>query len=168
MAGAELLGLLGEALGERVGDPGGDIGTKFTSVAVPVVIWRADAFDDMAMTSSASGQFGTTDKQTQVSLINGEHPLAAGLPATSNQTIYTAGEWVSWGIPAIGATVVSRLAGSSNQATLFGYDTGSLMVGRIAPARRVGLFLRDNQASRLTLVGWNLFEAAVTWAVSGN
>jgi subtilisin family serine protease len=142
----------------------GDIGTKFTSVAVPVVIWRADAFGNMAMTSGS----GTTDKQTQVSLVNGSHPLSAGLPASTSQTIYTAGEWISWGTPASGAVVISRLSGSSTQTTLFGYDTGSQMVGRTAPARRVGFFLRDNQASRLSSTGWNLFEAAITWAVSGN
>lgn len=142
----------------------GDIGTKFASVAVPVVIWRADAFDLMAMASAS----GTTDKQTQVSLVNGSHPLSAGLPASTSQTIYTIGEWTSWGTPASGAVVIGRLAGSSNRATLFGYDAGSQMVGRTAPARRVRFFLRDNQAVWLTSTGWNLFEAAITWAVSGN
>ncbi len=148
--------------------PGGDIGTKFTSVAAPVVIWRADAYGGMAMTSTSPGQSGTTDKQTQVTVVNGQHPLSAGLVRFSNQTIYTSGDWTSWGIPAAGATVVGLRSGSPNQATLFGYDTGSQMVGRTAPARRVGLFLRDNQAGRLSANGWNLFEAAITWAVSGN
>ncbi|MDX2007577.1 MAG: S8 family serine peptidase [Meiothermus sp.] len=145
---------------------GGDVNTKFAAVAVPVVVWRADVFDEMGLT--AAGQSGTTDKLTQVSLVNGTHPLAAGLSAPSNPAVYTAGEWFSWGVPGSGAVVVGRMANNAAQANLFAYDTGAQMVGRTAPARRVAFFMRDNQASKLTPVGWNLFEAAVTWAVSGN
>jgi hypothetical protein len=42
------------------------------------------------------------------------------------------------------------------------------MVGLTAPSRRVGFFLNTNQGGKLTSTGWNLFEAAITWAASGN
>jgi hypothetical protein len=42
------------------------------------------------------------------------------------------------------------------------------MVGMTAPGRRIGFMLYDTGAARLDWAGELLFNAAVTWAVSGN
>jgi hypothetical protein len=92
--------------------------------------------------------------------------MGAGMPA-GNYGIYTSSDVVTWGRPGSSANIITLLPGSS-QATIFGYDTGAQMVGLTAPARRVGFFLATNQGGKLTRNGWNFFEAAITWAVSGN
>jgi hypothetical protein len=38
------------------------------------------------------------------------------------------------------AQVIATRVGSSNDAAIYSYDTGDAMVGRVAPARRVGFF----------------------------
>jgi hypothetical protein len=146
----------------------GDTNTKFRNVTVPVLIWRSDLFDDMALTTSASGQFGSTDKLTRVKVLQSTHPLASGYSSLLNPTVYSAGEWQTWGIVGSGAVNVASLESDSSKSVIFAYDTGSSMISMTAPARRMGFFLRDNQASKLSTSGWQFFESAITWATSGN
>ncbi len=140
--------------------------TVFRNVGVPVVVWRPDIFDDMGMTGTTTDQFGSSSGQTQATVTSTIHPMGAGMPA-GNYGIYTSSDVVTWGRPGSSANIITLLPGSS-QATIFGYDTGAQMVGLTAPARRVGFFLATNQGGKLTRNGWNFFEAAITWAVSGN
>jgi subtilisin family serine protease len=146
----------------------GDTNTKFRNIGVPVLIWRSDLFDDMALTTNASGQFGSTDKLTRIKVLQSTHPLASGYSSLLNPTVYNASEWQSWGVTGTGAVKVASLEADITKSVIFAYDTGSQMISMIAPARRVGFFLRDNQASKLTEAGWQLFESAITWATSGN
>jgi len=50
------------------------------------------------------------------------------------------------------------------KSPLFAYEKGASMPGIIAPASRVGFFLKNETASVLNESGWNLFDAAVLWA----
>src|SRR5207247_1164767 len=55
-----------------------DVGSKFRSVGVPVFVCENAIFDDMGMTATTTGSFGTTAASSvAVNLPN--HPLAAGL-----------------------------------------------------------------------------------------
>ena len=40
------------------------------------------------------------------------------------------------------------------------------MIGLVAPARRVGLFMFRDTANSFTPEGWELFDAAVYWSIS--
>ncbi|MGQ0825984.1 MAG: hypothetical protein ACT4OX_13315 [Actinomycetota bacterium] len=51
------------------------------------------------------------------------------------------------------------------RAVLFGYETGTTMVGVTAPARRVGLPLNTTTTTRRNATGWKLIEGAIGWAV---
>ena len=146
----------------------GDTNTKFRSVTTPVLVWRSELFDDMAMTTNASGQFGTTDDLTRIKILQSTHPLASGLSTLINPTVYSSSEWQTWGLPGSGAIKVASLDTDSTKSVLFAYDKGTQMVSITAPARRAGFFLRDNQGSKLSNTGWQLFESAITWATSGN
>jgi uncharacterized repeat protein (TIGR01451 family) len=138
------------------------VSTKFRSVAVPVVLWESGLYADMGMTSKTSSNYGTTTNQTQVSITDPTHPLANGNAGTVS-VVNTSGA-LSWGKPSANAVLVATIVGAADRKAIFGYETGAVMPGLIAPARRVGLFLSDNTAATLSTNGWALFNAAIWWA----
>jgi hypothetical protein len=140
-----------------------DVGSKFRTVKVPVVAWENGILDDMGMTSTAAGAFGTT-AGTSVVISAPNHPLAAGL--TGTVTVVTSSDPLTWGQPNGNAFKVATLAGSSTNAPIFAYEPGASMPGLVAPARRVGFFLGDLGATKVTAAGWSLFDAAVKWAAA--
>jgi RHS repeat-associated protein len=143
----------------------GDVGVKFRDVTVPVIVLEPLLFDDMKMTGTAQGtDYDVLNSQTQVSIFTPGHPLAAGL--TGTVTVNTSPIIFSWGNPSTGAIKAATLVGNPGRATSFGYAGGTSMVGMNAPARRVGLFILNDNATSLTADGWKLFDAAVGWAGS--
>jgi len=140
-----------------------DVNTKFKNVAVPVVVWESNLFDDMGMTGTVSGaDFGVSGAQTQMSMLASSHPLAAGLSGTV--TVTNSSDGFGWGKPAASAINVAAQTSDATKIVVFGYEAGSAMVGLSAPARRLGFFLRDDTAANLTGNGWRLFDAAIAWA----
>jgi hypothetical protein len=140
----------------------GNVGTKLTNVTVPVLSMQAFIFDDLKMTGTVSGtDFGSLSGQTQVNLVDPTHPMARNLGGlrTANSTAAT----YAWGVPGASALLVGQLA-SGTRAAIFGYQTGSPMVGQNAPARRVGLFFDPIAAGSFAPDGHSLFDAAVYWA----
>jgi hypothetical protein len=114
----------------------------------------------MAMTGRVAGTDYGTPTQTQVA-VSGTHPLAAGLAGTV--TVVTAASAFNWGKPGASAAIGARVA-VGTQATSFGYEAGSPMVGYAAPSRRVGLFIGTPASTKLNANGWKLFDAAARWA----
>jgi uncharacterized repeat protein (TIGR01451 family) len=142
------------------------VGTKFRTVTVPVVLWESGLFLNMGMTPSGNQNSGTTNSQTQVKILNGAHPLAAGFSNT-NITV-SASNAMTWGKPNANATSVATLVSDTTKSVIFGYETGVAMPGLTAPARRVGLYMTDNTAASFTTNGGNLFDAAIKWATGGS
>ena len=142
-----------------------NVGTKFTSVTVPVINCEQALHDDLGMTSSASGNSGSTANQTQINIIGAGHPLAAALP-NAPVTIYTSAQAITWGKPSVNAVKIATTMSSSAQISIFGYESGAAMVSGNAPARRVGFFLQDAGAAFLTASGTALLDAAITWAAN--
>jgi hypothetical protein len=138
------------------------VGTKFRTVAVPVVLWESQLYTNMGMTGSTNNDFGTITKQTQVKITNASHPLAAGL--SGNVTVLNVSGTMSWGKPNANAAAIATAATDSTKTLIFGYASGATMPGLTAPARRVGLFMNDTSAASFTSNGGLLFDAAVKWA----
>ena len=152
-----------------ISDTVGDnyVNSKFRNVTVPVVVMRNEIYDDMGMTNVVSGtDFYDLSAQTQINILDSTHPLAGGL--SGNQTVYTSSHWMGWGVPTTSAVKVGSVSGNSNRTLIFGYDQGATMVGMTAPARRVGFFFSDTSANVMNNQAGQLFEAAVTWAVTRN
>ncbi len=150
-----------------------DVNTKFRNVAVPVVTWEAQLFDDLGMTSNTNGSFGTATGQTAVVINNNAHPLGAGLLLGNTAQYgsgYPTGVTMSWGKPNANAILIATLPSDSTRAAIFAYDKGVAMVGLNAPARRVAFMFHDTSSTKITDSWWSswLFDAAITWAVSGN
>jgi hypothetical protein len=141
-----------------------DVNTKFTDVAVPVVLWDNELYADMKMTGTVSGtDFGATNDQTTTTILDQAHALAAGREGTV--AVAETGS-LTWGRPGASALMIAGLAQDRSKYTIFAYEKGTDVVGQMAPARRVGLFLQDNTAALLTHFGWTLFDAAITWAAN--
>jgi RHS repeat-associated protein len=141
----------------------GDVNTKFRDTTVPVVVMEQGIHDDMKMTGTVSGtDYGTASSQTTLTITNPGSPLAAGL--TGNVTLASAARTVYWGKPAATASVIATQTGNANRALIFAYETGTQMVGLVAPGRRVGFFMSDTGSDDWTNEVWDLFDAAIDWA----
>lgn len=141
-----------------------DINTKFKTVAVPALVSREAALDDMGMTGSVTPCYTGAD-QTQVSIVAPTHPLAARLSGTVEVASISP---FGCGLPNSNAAKVATLASDSSKSTIFGYEKNAAMPGVTAPARRVGFFARGDAASNFNSAGWALFDAAVKWVVAAN
>ncbi|MBM7844618.1 Calx-beta domain-containing protein [Herpetosiphon giganteus] len=142
------------------------IGSMFRDTPIPVLVWENAIFDDMQMTGSTNGtHFGVTAAGTQLTITNASHDLAAGLNGTIS--VYTSAQTMSYGgnLPT-SAINIAYAAGNSTKRVIWGYESGTSMVGLTAPARRVGIFFGDLNTNQLTNQGWQLFDAAVTWAMT--
>jgi mannan endo-1,4-beta-mannosidase len=143
-----------------------DISSDLTSIAIPLINAESLIFDELGMTGAKQNtDQGNTGGQT-ITITNPNHMMAAGLSGTVQ--VLSAEDRLVWGKPAPSAQVIAELAGDPGKAVLFGYDTGDQMISLPAPARRVGIFLSYQNAPRLTIDGWRLFDAAVDWAIDNS
>lgn len=139
------------------------VGDTFKDAAIPVILSEGFLFDNMAM--SASGE--TTKTRTQVTVVAPDDPLAAGFPA-GNQRVYTTAEKLSFGEPSADATVVAHEPGKPQNAVIFSYDPGDILVdGTPAAGHRVGLFPTYQGAQVLNGSGVAFVDAAVQWVLDG-
>lgn len=144
-----------------------NVNTAFSDVAIPVINWEKSLLDEMYL---AGGQGNIDDSLSLDINISAEgHPLAAGL--SGRVTVYgntVTSETTSNGRFLTGSPSASAIdvASSGGNSVYFAYDKDAAMVGGIpAPERRVAFFLWDVEAAHFTVQGWQLFDAAVAWAV---
>jgi len=131
---------------------------KFKDVAVGCLVMEVWVYDDMKM---ASGMAFVVDKTT-VTIVDDTHPLAGGF--SGEVTVYDPMYSMGVGIPFGDGVAVAQ----GSDTVLFGYDTGDLMDGMNAPARRTGFFLPAELnpfENNLTADGLALFDAAVAWTL---
>jgi len=141
------------------------IGPKFRDVAVPVVCSEPYLLDDLAMTGPVGNvDLGFVNGATSIAILEPGSALAAGTRGTV--TVFAMPAELGWGVPGPAALRVASLVGEPQKLTIFAYPAGAMMIGRAAPAARVGLFSGnlDNQTAMLTGDGLKLFSAAVSWA----
>ena len=159
---------------ESVGS--GNVNTEVVESTSPILLYEAYLYDDFAWTGgtisndfAAGDDGGNTppDMTDSITIVQPDHPLAAGLPA-GDVPVYTAPGRIAWGNVSSGATVVATLPGEPDAATIFVYEAGALdRDGFPVPARRVGLFpsgltLTD---SELTEEGLGLFNSALNFVL---
>ena len=141
----------------------GYIGSKFTQTTVPVLNFEPWLYDDLKMTGqSENWHYGMVSNKNKVKILDSSHPIAGGLSWT--QTVYSYYRDMSWGVPSNAAAKIAEVYGCPGSYAVFAYDKGDYMVGMNAPGRRVGFFLNNGTATKLTSIGWQLFDNAVVWA----
>src|SRR4029077_12895864 len=124
-------------------------GAKFLKTPVPVIVWESALEDDFSF-QAAGGV--TTNDQTQINIVNPNHPLAAGFPA-GLLTVTTSPQTFSEGTP-VGAHVIATIAGDPSLALLYYYEKGEKgATNFIMPGRRVFFLLQDNTATVANAAG---------------
>ncbi len=142
----------------------GNVNTKYTTVAVPLINCEPGLMDDLKLTGIATTEYGSAFNQTQINIIGAGHPLAAGLP-NGLTTVFNSVQTTIWGKPNDNAVSIATIAANATQACIFGYQSGAGMVGINAPARRIGFMLADATPASLNTAGMQLLESAILWAV---
>ncbi len=147
--------------------PQSAVTTKFRRVAVGVLCLNAQLFNDHGLTGRAWGtQAGTKAKQSKLTIVSPDHPLAGGLRGRSVRVTRKAADFGWGGLPSANAVVAATIVGEPDHAASFGYESGTAMVGGfIAPARRTGLFTTESAINGMQAgsKGWALWDAAVKW-----
>jgi hypothetical protein len=143
---------------------------KLRNISVPVIVAQPRSFSAMGLVPTGAGNWGGLDvSQTQVNVtdISTFSTLAANIPSTGNRDVYTTGGAIIWGRPNPTAVSVAQTTSLAANKTVFGYETGSQLVGgQTANARRVGFFLNTFDIAKLKpQYGDSLFNRAICWAL---
>ncbi len=143
-----------------------NVGTKWRDVTIPVFCAEDYNYDEFGMTGLViNTDYGFIPNLTRMTIVEGNSPLAGGLPPGTFDVFTSAGR-LQWGIPNANATIAATIENEPTKATIFGYRTGAMMSGGIAaPARRTGFFLQTftQEMTLLTPAGLELFDAATRW-----
>jgi hypothetical protein len=142
----------------------GLIGTRLRDVRAGVFTLEGFMAPLMGMSGPAQdSDFGETLAQ-QLVITQPSHPLAAAL--TGVVDVLTTPGILQWAKPSTAATVVATMVGRNDLAAVYAYEAGAMMVGLVAPARRVALGSDQATAPNYTDGMWRLFDAAARWAAS--
>jgi len=151
---------------------------KFRDVRVPAIVMKDGVIEEMGMGTGPNGGYSTAVGQTSLTIVKAGDPLAAGL--TGNVRVYTTmagapcppcylhhvqdSDRIIYAFPGAAAKVIATIVGQPKQAAIFAYDSGAMMVGLAAPAKRMGFFIhRDTDYSP---DGLKLFDAAVDYLLA--
>jgi hypothetical protein len=144
-----------------------DVLPGWRTLPVPLVTWENDLLDDLAMSGKRHDvDFGETDKERYLWMVNAPHPVSAGLPA-GTINVYGKQAAMSWGKPGLGAAIIATVYGQPDKAAIFAYERGATMdYEMLAPARRVMFFMSNDSFTNLSSSGQRLFDAAIDWAIA--
>jgi hypothetical protein len=139
----------------------------WASLPVPIIVLEHYLLPRLGMTTEAN--HGFHEPVTQLALVSDDPLMAAGFPK-GNVTVYSKTGEFFWGIPTAQAVTIATVVGTPARAVTFGYPAGSMMAGRVAPARRVQAFVAvhappPNPTEMLTADGLKLFGGCVSWAI---
>lgn len=135
----------------------------FHTLAKPIIAMKASLFDELGMTGAVRGADSGEDTGAEVRITDAAHPLAAGLSGLVR--IVPAPAAVTWGRPPPGAAKIAVMGLEPTKVALFAFERGTMMLDRVAPARRVGFFATDRSGVSGTNEAMRLFDAAVDWSL---
>ena len=151
---------------------------KFRDVHVPAMVMKDGVIEVMGMGAGPDGGYSTAVGQTSLTIVTPGDPLAAGL--MGNVRVYTTmagapcppcylhhvqdSDRIIYAFPGAAAKIIATVVGQPKQTAIFAYDSGAMMVGLPAPAKRMGFFIhRDTDYSP---DGLKLFDAAVDYLLA--
>jgi hypothetical protein len=103
---------------------------------------------------------------TDITIVDAQSPLAAGLPA-GDVTVYGMKGEVFWGMPGSGALKIASVKGNANQWVIFAYPKGAMMMTKKAAGKRLQFFLGAHLVPTKFLndKGVQLLDAAIAWSI---
>jgi hypothetical protein len=134
----------------------------FSTVTAPIILMERGLLARLGMTSSDKW----AEPVTALTIVAGDSPLAAGLPA-GDQVVYSKPGEFFWGMPSAEAIKVATVKGNPNQWVLFAYPAGAMMVGKKAAGKRLHFFFGSHLVpdTYLNDTGKKLLGAAIDWSV---
>ncbi len=139
----------------------GTLAAKLVATTAPVLCMENAVLDSMEMTGPAAADSGNMTNQTTITIARVGHPLAAGL--TGSPIVATMGNPMTWGVPAAAAVKVATITGMPTRVSIFAYTANDMMIGRVAPAKRVGFYAQAEAIATATPDGNKLIDAAIDW-----
>jgi hypothetical protein len=136
----------------------------FTDVPVPIIVTEQNVLSRLKMASAA----GFTEKMTKLTFIS-EHELAGG--NQGDVEVYTPRQEFFWGKPSSAALRIAHVQGQPEQVSYFAYETGAMMVGALAPAKRVQFFHASHspdpidRSLYLNEAGLELLDITIDWCL---
>jgi hypothetical protein len=134
----------------------------FSTVTAPIILMERGLLARLGMTSSDKW----AEPVTALTIVAGDSPLAAGLPA-GDQVVYSKPGEFFWGMPSAEAIKVATVKGNPNQWVIFAYPAGAMMVGKKAAGKRLHFFFGSHLVpdTYLNDTGKKLLGAAIDWSV---
>lgn len=170
------------------------LGNRFAASPVPIFTWNTYDYPNLGLTGPLRHHdFEVIDPVQHYAdsfmvlygfgaNLTSEISRAVDLKPQLFGTLYLEPETAGWGRPGPGGTVVADFDGSREHAAVFTYERDATLANsQVAPARRVGFFLGNDDFHLLTTVhgpaaqdpnlrswaiGRKLFDAALRWAIS--
>lgn len=139
------------------------VGDTFNEVTIPVLTWKPWLLDDLGLTGTSAGSYGSTPVQT-VSITDPSHPAAAGL---SGGITMSSSKRISYGVPVAGAQIVANVDGVNKPGLFFVPPGAALADGSTAAACRGSLPLFHNTGNGITAEGAAIVSASVAYALNG-
>jgi hypothetical protein len=135
----------------------GGVDTAIKDLAIPVMISK-----DCTTWSGLGSMMNTGNTENSINIVNGDHPLAAGLKGKVRVFTDNVCRLVRGG--GLGPDAIKIAAFDATTWNIFAYEKGGTMAGGFkAPAKRVGFYW--HRPSGGTPEGKKLFEAAVDWLI---
>jgi hypothetical protein len=144
-----------------------EVGNRLADAPVPLLNCEPNLNASLRLTtrSARPDEVFLRGKQRSIRVVDPSHALAGGLRGTVPLYLGQEG-FVAWGVPdeAV-ARVIARCDTPEGEPALFGYEAGKAARGADLPARRVSFCVPANtdEADRMSLEGWILFDAAIRW-----
>jgi len=157
---------------------GNQIDNPYFTAPIPTLIMADDAYPEYELTDDGN-QDSRVLAARELNIIDETHPIAKGvggrgrIDITRNQNN---NEQITVGRPDRGAQIIVGANNSRNDAAVFCYEAnvelarvGNNRNTSIAPARRCGLFVRENIIEDLDTDAQKLLDNAIyyTWAGAG-
>jgi hypothetical protein len=143
------------------------VGIALKNSNTPVIVCEPGCYSDMLLTDSIDQEFfGEAANQSKIVIEKSDHPLAAGLNGEL-PVLKTNGK-LGFGRPAGSAIKIAHLADSDSSSprwAIFAYERKADMYRLKAAARRIGWFGCNPYLADANDSAWDLFDAAVRWAV---
>ena len=142
----------------------GIMGNTFVNTAVPILLFDKELQDDLGMISTAWGDRGSTTLGA-IDIIDPTHPLAGDMEGIVQ--LFSSAQITHWGVPNANASIIAQKVNSTS-AIYYGYESGAVMPGLTAPARRVFCFPDKSATAALTSRGKQMISAAIQWTAGDN
>ena len=142
------------------------VSDTFYYAEVPFISAEHYIADDMSFCGYIiNTDYGQTDpKYTQVSIVDKEHFLAAGLTGLVN--VFSENGKYCYSRPTGEVDIIATFPDDDTAAVIYAYDKGAKdNTGEPVLAKRVMIFPFGEEEKKLTKDGWRLIEAAFKWCL---